>query len=364
MRARTDIGNTALGRRSLAGLRCSVLLFAATVAVAGCAGTADSADDTPTTTTTAAPATTTTTAAPTTTATSTTTTTVPQTPLEALGYPVSDDWVIETVFSDIDAATGGLAIDEDGFFYQADFGGYDDNAGNRLLKIAPDGSIETLMQNDDLASLTMTTIGPDGAIYQTAYGSGDVLRVEKDGSYEIIAEGLRGPTGIVAAEDGTLYVDSFAKNVIYRISPDGTVEDWIDHGAFWGLNGLTVGPDGTLYVINFKDGGLFSVAPDGTVTNLHKFPKPTSHGVYHDGSLFVTARSSFVVFRYDLETGDVEIIIGNAEYGTGDGRGSAAQIGRPNAITVGPDGALYINHGGEKTNNPVSIRRISYQPQG
>lgn len=359
VRARTT------GSRTVRKTRVAILLFAAAVVISACAGGSDTADES-TPSTTAAPVTTVVpTTSTTTSTTTTTTTTLPPTPLQALGYPVSDDWVIETVVEGLDSATGGLAVDADGFFYQADFG-YTDHPGDRVYRIAPDGTeAETLIQDDALASLTMTAIGPDGAIYQTAYGSGHVLRIDLDGGYEFLAEGLRGPTGIVPTADGTLYVDSFPRDSIYRILPDGTVEeDWVEHGAFWGLNGLTVGPDGTLYVINYKDGGLFAVDPeDGTVTNLHKFTKPTSHGVYHDGSLFVTSRTGYVVFRYDIGTGDVEIIIGNAEPGFSDGRGSAAQIGRPNAITVGPDGALYINHGSPDGNNPVAIRRITFQPE-
>jgi len=339
-------------------MRFSVLLFAAALATTACASGDESVADTTTPSTTP----TTNTIAPSTTTTSTTTTTAaPLTPLEALGYPVSSDWVLETVVSGIDSATGGLAVGPDGFFYQADFG-YADHPGDTVYKISPEGDIEVLIQSDDLEQLTMTAFGPDGALYQTAYGSGQVLRIDEDGTFEVLAEKLRGPTGIVIAEDGTLYVDSYAKDVIYRITADGVVEDWVSHGAFSGVNGLTQGPDGTLYVINHKDGGLFAVDAEGSVTNLHKFPKATSHGVYLDGSIFVTSRSGYVVFRYDLASGDVEIVVGSGEAGDQDGRGGEASFGRPNAITVGPDGALYINHGVGNTNDPVTIRKISFQP--
>jgi sugar lactone lactonase YvrE len=299
------------------------------------------------------PITTTTTVAP--------TTTLPPTPLEKLGYPVSDDWVVETVIADIDAATGGLAIDPDGVIYQGDFG-YSGHVGDSLLRITPDGTVETFAQSDEMESLTMTIFGPDGTLYQSSYGSNRVFVVEPNGETRIIAEGLRGPTGIAVGADGVLYVEAYNSNIIHRIQPDGTVEDWVTDRRFNGINGITTGPDGTLYVADHKDGSIFAVDQDGAVTPVHKFPKATSHVVYSDGSLFVTSRGAFVVFRYDLASGDVEIIAGNGEPGHTDGRGSEASMGRPNAITVGPDGNLYINHGGGNANNPVSIRRISYQP--
>jgi sugar lactone lactonase YvrE len=311
--------------------------------------------------TTTAEATSTTTAPATTTTELPSTTTTPATPLEKLGYPVSDDWVTETVIAGIDAATGGLAIDADGVIYQADFG-YSGHVGDSLLRIMPDGSVETMVQSDELESLTMTTFGPDGTLYQSSYGSGKVFIVEPDGDYEVIAEGLRGPTGIAVADDGGLFVEAYNSNIIHRIHPDGSVEDWVFDRRFNGINGIALGPDGTLYVVDHKDGSMFAVDQDGTVTSLHKFPKATSHVVYSEGSLFVTSRGAFVVFRYDLGSGDVEIIAGSGEPGDTDGRGSEASMGRPNAITLGPDGALYINHGSGNANNPVTIRRISYQP--
>ena len=189
-----------------------------------------------------------------------------------------------------------------------------------------------------------------------------MFRIEPDGTPVVIAEGIRGPTGIAKLDDGTLIVEAFDSSTIHRIAPDGTITDWVFDRRFGGINGLTMGPDSTLYVIDFKDGQLFTVTPDGTVEKLYKFPKATAHGVYHDGSLFVTSRLGYVVFRYDLATGEAEIIAGNAEPGDADGRGSEASFGRPNAIAVGPDGSLYFNHGSGASNDPVTIRRIRFDP--
>ncbi len=342
------------------------LLAAAALLFAACAGSADPTDETSTSTN---PSTTTTTAGPATSTTSPpeTTTTAPPTPLEELGYPVSTDWVVTTVIADIDSATGGLAMDDAGNFYQADFG-YTGHVGNTVWKVTPDGEITEWAADDGMESLTMTVRLDDGTIYQSSYGSNAVYEIAPDGAVSVIAEGIRavrGPTGILVNDDGSLIVEGYNSNILHRIEPDGTVVDWVTHPGFNGINGIARGDDGTIYVVNHRDGGIFSVSADGSeVEELHKFPAPTSHGVYLDGSLFVTSRGAFVVFRYDIETGEVEIIAGNGEGGDVDGRGGEASFGRPNAIIVGTDGALYINHGSENANNPVTIRRISYEPQG
>ncbi|MDX1469481.1 MAG: hypothetical protein R3258_09065 [Acidimicrobiia bacterium] len=336
------------------------ILTALALALAGC-GSGNQVVATPTSTTT-----TTTTVPPATTTTSSpTTTTAPSTALGRLletgGYTVSDDWVVETVIPHIDAGTGGIALDEAGVIYQSDFG-YSGHDGNSVYRIDAGGSLEVFSQSEDFGSLTMITFGADGRLYQSSYGTGKVFVLDSEGNPEEIASNLFGPTGIVALEDGTLFVESYNSNLIHRIEPDGTVSEWASHPAFNGPNGLTMGPDGTLYAVNHRDGGLFAIDQDGNVTEIHRFVGTTSHVVYHDGGLFVTGRGRYVIFRYDLGTGAVEVVAGNAEFGDKDGRGTEASFGRPNAITVGPDGALYFNHGSRRSPDPVTIRRLVYDP--
>ena len=300
-----------------------------------------------------------------TTRTAVTTTTEPTTSLGRLlaqgGYTVSDDYVVETVVPHIDAGTGGIAVDETGVIYQSDFG-YSGHDGNSVYRIDGEGNLEVFAQSDEFGSLTMITFGADGKLYQSSYGTGRLFRLDSDGNAEELASNLFGPTGIVALEDGTLFVESYNSNAIYRIDPDGTVAEWASHPAFKGPNGLTIGPDGTLYAVNHRDGGLFAVDQDGKVTELHRFVGTTSHVVYHEGGLFVTCRGRYVIYRYDLATGAVEVVAGSAEFGDKDGRGTEASFGRPNAITVGPDGALYFNHGSRRSPDPVTIRRLVYDP--
>lgn len=305
--------------------------------------------------------TTTTTSSPATTATLAETTTTAGAVNLIHGYPVSDEYVVETVITGIDAGTGGLAIAEDGTMYMADFG-YTGHPGNTLLRISVDGTVEPFSQHEDMDQLTMTRFAADGTILQSSYGSGHLFRIDEGGNAEVVVDGLRGPTGIVILDDGTLVVEAYNLRALMKVYADGTVEEWVADIKMAGPNGLTMGPDGTIYVIDHKDGGLFAVSPAGELEKLLQFPKSTSHGVYHDGGVFVTSRNGFVVYRYDIETADVVIIAGSGIEGAADGRGAEASFGRLNAITLGPDGALYVNHGGEDGINPVSIRRIVHKP--
>jgi hypothetical protein len=151
-------------------------LAAGALVLAGSTSSGDGSGDGAAATTASTVAPTTTLAATTSTAASTTTvesttTVAPTTTLDpnlpeailALGYPVSDDYVIETVVADIGAGTGGLAIDADGTFFLGDFGGFEDGPGNRVLRISPDGAeVETLVESELMGQNTSTVFGPDG----------------------------------------------------------------------------------------------------------------------------------------------------------------------------------------------------------
>lgn len=320
--------------------------------VVACAGDGESAittvDDAP-------PSTTTSTIPP-----ATTTTLPPE--IAELGYPVSNEWVVETVARDIDGGTGGLAVDDHGVIFMADFG-YATNTGAGIYRITPDGQVDLFSSADRMEQLTSTKIGPDGSLYQSSYGSNRVFRVDREGGATVVTEEILGPTGLVVLEDGTLIVASWSQGIIHEVGPDGVLEDWVErHPGFNGLNSLTLGPDGTVYAVNIRDGGLFSIDGKGQVTELEFFPRANSHVVYHDGSLFVTSRGSYVILRHDLATGETEIIAGNGEPGDRDGRGVESSFGRPNAITVGPQGVLYFNHTDGRNDTPVHIKKLSNRP--
>jgi sugar lactone lactonase YvrE len=290
-------------------------------------------------------------------------TTTPLPPdIAELGFPVSDEWVVETVARNIDGGTGGLAVDDQGTIFMGDFG-YATNTGAGIYRISPNGEVEVFSDADRMEQLTTTKIAPDGSIYQSSYGSNRVFRVEEDGTATVVTDDIIGPTGIVVLEDGTLIVASWSQGIIHKVHPDGTVEDWVGrHPAFNGINSLTVGPDGTVYVVNIRDGGLFAVDQAGQVTELELYPRANSHVAYDSGSLFVTSRGGYVILRYDLETGETEIIAGNGIPGDQDGRGIEASFGRPNAIAVGPEGVLYFNHTEGRNDTPVHIKKLSHQP--
>ena len=329
--------------------------------LAACGGsdegsTASSASTTADTTTTLAP-TTSITAATTTTAPAPTTTAQPTVD----DYPVVDTYVVETVLSGLDSAAGGLAIDGEGVLYTADFG-YEGHVGDTVFRVSSDGAVEEFATSELMDSLTGNTFGPDGVLYQSSFGSGNILTIGQDGSVELLTDELRGPTAIVVTEDGRVFAEDCRRNTVYEVFSDGSVENFASGAGMNCPNGMTIDPDGNLYVVSFSAGFMQRITPDGDIEVIHRFPGPNAHVVYWEGYLFVTARLDRRVYRYDLDSAEVVVIAGTGEDGIDDGPGPQATFGRPNAIAVGSDGTLYINHGSGNANNPSAIRAIKPVP--
>lgn len=314
----------------------------------GVTSTSESTSTTPVRPTTSAPASTTSSAAPTTTEPASQGTTA---------YPVSDEWVMDTLVTDVDAAAGGLALDGDGNLYTADFG-YPGHSGNTVFKVSPDGSVAEFASSELMDQGTGNWFADDGYLYQSSYGSGHVFRISADGTMEVLTEEMSGPTGIVVTPEGRIFVDDCNRSQVVEVLEDGSVELFASNVRFACPNGLTIDPEGNFYVVHFNNGYLHKITPDGEVSEIHRFPTQSAHVQYHEGSLFVTARVSHLVYRYDLTTGVVEIIAGSGSPGYEDGPGPEATFGRPNAIAIDDDGVIYVNHGTGAANNPTAIRVI------
>lgn len=274
-------------------------------------------------------------------------------------YEVVSDHVVETVVSGLDAGTGGLAVDADGNLYHADFG-YPDHVGNTIFRVTPSGEVSEFATSDLFDSLTGNTFGPDGRLYQSSFGSSNVVTVDPDGTVTLLTDDVRGPTGIVVTDDGRVFVESCRRNQVFEVFPDGSAEVIAGGVGMNCPNGLTMDDEGNLYVVNFSSGFMQRITPDGDIESVYRFPSGNAHVVHVDGYLYVTARTDHRVYRYEIATGEVVTVVGTGAEGFDDGPGNEATIARPNAIAVDPDGALYINHGGgDGRNDPVWIRKIT-----
>lgn len=92
-----------------------------------------------------------------------------------------------------------------------------DGAGNDLVRVAPDGRVETVAAWRDNPVPTGLARGPDGRLYATLFGpfphapgGGRVDRVEADGSTRTVLGGLTMPIAVAFDRGGVMYLLQFA----------------------------------------------------------------------------------------------------------------------------------------------------------
>jgi len=140
----------------------------------------------------------------------------------------------------------------------------------------------------------------DGNLYVTDIPYGRVFRISQDKSWTLVAEYDGWPNGLKIHKDGRIYITDY-KYGIMRLDPaTGKVTPYLTHRkseSFRGVNDLVFGTDGRMY---FTDQGQ---------TGMHD---PTGR-----------------VYRYDMETGALDMLIGNAP--------------SPNGLVLNPEqNSLYV----------------------
>ena len=212
-----------------------------------------------------------------------------------------------------------------------------------------DGSSGTLLgtfaggQDDQVEAV----IGPDGNVYVSALGSGEIVKYSATGTVlgTFVTNGtggLSGPAGLAFGPDGHLYVSDYNTGNVLRF--DGTTGAFVDvfvNGATNGMSGtlgITFGPDGQLYV---ADRGTNSVQRFDSITGVRdvSFDFTNAPGGLED-----------IAFGPDGQLYAADLSLGVLRYSAVDGTflGTFVAIGSgglssPTGITFGPDGHLYVS---------------------
>lgn len=192
------------------------------------------------------------------------------------------------LFEDKLAKTEGITRCPDGRLFVSENG-----AGN-VWRLVDDENAELVA--DGLSALAGLACGPDNSLYVLEYGAGNVVKIswtEKEKkiekNIEKFATGLKTPNGAVVAKDGTIYVSETNPGRVDRISPDGKVEKLVDGITF--ANGLELSADeSTLYVASTTTGRILSVAltgeDAGKKTTIRKGLQMID-GIQRDGDGFI-----------------------------------------------------------------------------
>jgi sugar lactone lactonase YvrE len=132
-----------------------------------------------------------------------------------------------------------------------------------VYRVTPNGSVKTFAS--ELGVACGLAVGPDGALY-VGDRSGSVLRVENERATQFAEI----PSSVAAfhlafGPDGWLYVTAptlATRDVVYRISPSGTVETFCE--GFGRPQGLAFDEGGALFVVDAiaGDACVYRLQPD------------------------------------------------------------------------------------------------------
>ena len=143
-------------------------------------------------------------------------------------------------------------------------------------------------------------------------GSSDSSEIDSLAPVDVIAEGLKEPTGIVVDQSGALFVSDRKSGEVLNIAAGET------HPLITHLKrpvGLSFDANGRLLIVEEKSGSLLRLEPDGTLTILAQgMKKPRWVSVGEDGSVYITAKGLKLQGdkendEDDEEEGDGEIIL-------------------------------------------------------
>ncbi len=189
---------------------------------------------------------------------------------------------------------------------------------------------------DSLHPVTSPAIDAFGNIYSTFSGSRgqktpvSIYRIDHSYETKPFVSDLMNASGLAFDEMGTLYASSRFDGVVYKISPTGSMTQWVEGMGV--ATGLAFDSEGNLFVGD-RSGTIFKISPDRQIYVYATMEQSVS--AYHlafnsAGDLFVTGptTSSYdAVYRVDSH-GDVTPFF----------RG----LGRPQGLAFDENDNLYV----------------------
>ena len=180
------------------------------------------------------------------------------------------------------------------------------------------------------------TAGPDGNLWftQNVGGADEIGRITPTGTVtEFLIPGTgAGPAGITAGPDGNLWFAATNSNTIDRVTPTGVFSEFAVPTANSGVYSIAAGADGNLWFTEFNSGQIGRITTSGVVT---EFPistvggSPSGIAAGADGNLWFTLPQLGQIGRITTAGVITEFPIPTVD-------------GYPEEITAGPDGNLYF----------------------
>jgi sugar lactone lactonase YvrE len=219
----------------------------------------------------------------------------------------------------------------------------------------------------DFYNHTIRQITEDGTVSTLCGSPGEKGSTDGKGS----AARFSNPFGIAVSPNGTLFVADRDNHTIRKVTEDGTVSTLCgspgENGSTDGKGsaarfnspiGIAVSPNGALFVADYNNHTIRKITEDGTVSTLcgspgeygstdgkgsaARFHHPIGIAVSPNGTIFVVDFSNQTIRKITVD-GTVSTLCGSpGEEGSTDGKGSAARFNYPIGIAVSPNGTLFV----------------------
>ncbi len=168
-----------------------------------------------------------------------------------------------------ESIANGIRFDRDGFMYIADY------VNHNILQVDPrTKQLTTFAHHDGMNQPNDLAIGPNGTLYASdpdwANGTGQLWRIDRDGSVTRLAKEMGTTNGIEVSPDGkTLYVnESKQRNVwAFNLGDNKLLQDKRLLRKFddYGFDGMRCDVDGNLYITRYGKGTVVKLSPTGEV---------------------------------------------------------------------------------------------------
>ncbi|MEP6907414.1 MAG: SMP-30/gluconolactonase/LRE family protein [Pseudoxanthomonas sp.] len=163
----------------------------------------------------------------------------------------------------------GIRFGHDGMMYVAD------HQGHGVLKVDPrNGEVTQHAQQSAMSQPNDIAITQDDVLYATdpnwTSNSGQLWRIDRDGSTHLLETGMGTTNGIEVSPDGKhLYVNESVQRSVwqYTLQANGSIGDkqLLIQFAEHGLDGMRCDDQGNLYIARHGAGVVAIVSPEGTL---------------------------------------------------------------------------------------------------
>lgn len=170
-----------------------------------------------------------------------------------------------------DSVGNGIRFASDGRMFIADY------VNHNILVCGPDGSdLKVFAHSDDMNQPNDITITSTGVLYASdpawGQGTGQIWRIDSDGTATVVARNLGTTNGIeVGPDDRTLFVNETNDSCVYSFPIDehGNLDERRDIHQFgeYGLDGMRCDVDGNLYLTRHRRGTVAKLSPSGEILN-------------------------------------------------------------------------------------------------